>query len=73
MIDQSTLAYFDSLRRLGELQEEHWEEDIVPFDQALEEFAGLRAILPPAPLDEEEWSDTSGFSTLLRTLALLRV
>lgn len=73
MIDQSTLAYFDSLRRLGELQEEQWEEYVVPFDQALVEFAGLREVLPGAPLSEAEWADTRGFSTLLRTLALLRV
>ena len=73
MIDQSTLAYFDSLRRLGELQEEHWDEYVVPFGQALDEFAGLREILPAAPFDEAEWADTSGFSTLLKTLALLRV
>jgi len=73
MIDQSTLAYFDSLRRLGELQEEQWEDDILPFDQALEVLASARAFLPPEPFDEEEWADTSGFSTLLKTLALLRV
>jgi hypothetical protein len=73
MIDQSTIAYFESLRRLGELQEEHWEDDILPFDQALEVLASARAILPPEPFDEEEWADVSGFSNLLKTLELLRV
>ena len=73
MADERTLEYFDSLRRLGEWQEEHWEERLLPFDRALEFFSDARELFPESLAWAEQQRNASGFSELLKQLSLLRV
>lgn len=73
MVDARTLEYFDGLRRLGEWQEEHWEERLMPFDRALAFFSDARALFPESVAWAEQARDATGFSELLKQLSLLRV
>ena len=73
IFDASALAYFDSLRRLGEWQEEHWEERLMPFDRALALFSDAREMFPESVAWAEQERDATGFSNLLKQLSLLRV
>jgi len=73
IFDASALAYFDSLRRLGAWQEEHWEYYQLPFDQALAFFSNARNFFPESTARDEQERDASGFSELLKQLTLLRV
>jgi hypothetical protein len=74
MFDESTLKYFDGLRLLGELQEKHWVEDVLPPAEALNWLSSAYNMLSP---ESHEWArkdrDWRGFSELLKALSLLRV
>jgi hypothetical protein len=74
MFNESTLKYFESLRLMGELQEKHWHERVLPPEEALKWMASAYDFVSPA---SHEWArkdrDWRGFSELLKALALLRV
>ena len=74
MIDRESLKYFDSLRLLGELQEKHWHEHVMPPEEALKWMASAYELVSP---ESHEWArkdrDGRGFSELMKTLELLRV
>ena len=74
IFDASALKYFDGLRLLGELQEQHWHEDVLPPEEALK---WLSSAYNMVSAESREWArkgrDWRGFSDLIKALELLRV
>jgi hypothetical protein len=77
MIDLGTKeqwdAYLEGYRKFNEWEEEHWREWSLPPQQALDLISGVYRSLSPEAIARAENPDWTGFSTLVKTWALLRV
>jgi hypothetical protein len=66
-------AYLERFRKHNAWEEQHRAEYVLPFDEALEWLSNFRATLSPETIAYAEKRDATGFSELLKTLALIRV
>lgn len=66
-------AYLEGFRKYNAWEEQHRAEYVLPFDEALDWLSSFRRMLPAETIAYAEDRDAIGFSTLLKTLALIRV
>lgn len=65
-------AYLEGYRKFNAWEAEHRRDNHMPFDQALDWISSFRRALPADTIAYAESRDTSGFSNLLKLLALIR-